>query len=1008
MKPVGILTVLWICLFMPATSEADDQSRVKGPLTAGESLKYIKVAPGLRVDLVASEPQVIDPVAIAFDENGNMWVVEMTDYPNGPVGGQPPRSRVRVLEDRNQDGVFETARTFVDQLLYATGLQLWQGGAFITLAGKVIYCRDTTGDGKADVKETWFTGFAEENQQLRANHPTLGMDNRIYIANGLRGGTIVGRSGPNRPTAAAVSITGSDFRFDPQSGDYDAVTGAGQFGLAFDDFGNRFVCTNRNATKHIVFNRRYIERNKYFIIPNETHDVSPPGPNAVVYPLSRNWTHYSDHAGQITAACGVLVNRDQGLGADYRGNVFVCEPPGNLVHRRILMPDGVTFRSERARDGVEFLASPDDWFRPVNLTLGPDGSLYVVDMYRAVIEHPHWLPEDLAEKLPLNAGNDRGRIYRISKSESSSQRDSETRSSTGGHQLANRSNGQLVSILEHSNSWWRETAARLIYERQDTSIVDRLETLAVKGTRAVSRIHAIWALDGLGKLTKQHVLTALIDSNPRVREHAVRLSERYLETCTELRSRVIQLARDSDMRVRWQVALSLGQASCETSIMDALLTIALRSETDSWTRSAVLSSVGNQSVTMLQRTLRQEGIRENGFDSGRHELALELAKMIGRMGDMRATEEIMFALISQSEEEPEDLFQSLMLVTEMATGVSEGQRDFSLVLEEWLNRVDDRSIQLGRFIEIVSNQAKDLEASPEIRRTCFRFLGLIGFERGGRVLLEVVSADPSRALRSLAIGQVSRYRSVEIAPVLLQEFASQTPAIRGVVLDAMLAVPERCRVLLAAFANQEIALSELNPSVVQRLVEHPEEAIRKRAQQLLAEVIPESRQKVLREYSGALSIEGDPLLGRKVFQDNCTDCHRIGTIGVEVGPYIGDFPLKPNVRTNPEMILESILNPNRAIDANYVSYTVVTNRGQVHTGIVSQDTTGAVTLRQAKDKTVTIFRRDIDDIRSNKISLMPEGFEQKISVEQMSDLIAFLRDWRFLDGMVPLVLEDRQ
>ena len=276
MKPVGIVTVLWSCFFIFATSEADDQVSVKGPLSARDSLKHMRVAPGLRVDLIASEPQVIDPVAIAFDENGNMWVVEMTDYPNGPVGGQPPRSRVRVLEDRNGDGVFETARTFVDHLLYATGLQLWQGGAFITLAGKVIYCRDTTGDGKADLKETWFTGFAEENQQLRANHPTLGMDNRIYIANGLRGGIILGRSGPNRPAAVAVSITGSDFRFDPQSGYYDAVTGAGQFGLAFDDFGNRFVCTNRNATKHIVFNRRYIERNKYFIIPNETHDVSPP------------------------------------------------------------------------------------------------------------------------------------------------------------------------------------------------------------------------------------------------------------------------------------------------------------------------------------------------------------------------------------------------------------------------------------------------------------------------------------------------------------------------------------------------------------------------------------------------------------------------------------------------------------------------------------------------------------------------------------------------------------
>ena len=410
---------------------------------------------------------------------------------------------------------------------------------------------------------------------------------------------------------------------------------------------------------------------------------------------------------------------------------------------------------------------------------------------------------------------------------------------------------------------------------------------------------------------------------------------------------------------------------------------------------------------MLQQTLWREGIREGVSGGGRIELALELAKMIGRTGDMRATEDIMLSVIANGEKDPEDRLQSLMLVTEMATGVSEGQGDFSLVLDKLLSQSDDRGIQLARFMDNITDYAKDLETSPEIRRACFRFLGLIGFERGGRVLLEVASSDPSLELRGLAIEQLSGYRSVEIAPVLLKEFASQTPVIRGVVLNAMLAEPERCKVLLAAFANQKIALSELNPSVVQRLVEHPEESIRKRAQQLLSEVIPESRQKVLREYSGALSVEGDPMLGRQIFQNNCTDCHRIGTIGVEVGPYIGDFPLKPNVRTNPKMILESILNPNRAIDANYVSYTVVTNRGQVHTGIVVQDTAGVVTLRQAKDKTVTVFRRDIDEIRSNRISLMPEGFEQKISVEQMSDLIAFLRDWRFLDGMVPLALEDR-
>ena len=575
----GYLTVLYATAFAGSTVFAAGKSAdrsIDSPLSPQESLQHLKVAPGLRLELVAAEPQVIDPVAIAFDEDGRMWVVEMTDYPNGPGPDEPPRSRLRILEDRDGDGSFETARTFVDRLLFATGLQLWKGGAFVTLAGKVVYFRDTTGDGRADLRQTWFTGFAQENEQLRANHPTLGPDHRVYIANGLRDGTIVGRPSADGTPAKPVSISGRDFRFDPLTGHYDAVTGSGQFGLTYDDFGNRFVCTNRNATKQIVLQRHYTDRVPLLEVPALTHDVAPAGPDAVVFSLSRNWTHYSDHAGQITAACGVTVYRGDALPGEYANNVFVCEPPGNLVHRRILEPDGAAFGSRRARPDVEFLASPDDWFRPVNLTIGPDGALYVVDMYRAVVEHPHWLPAELSRKLPLNAGNDRGRIYRVVTAGAihTQKRRSETRLVPGD--LKSSPVQELVPLLAHPNAWWRETAARLLYERQDQSAGVPLRTLLREGETAQARCHALWSLDGIGQLSESDVHVAMTDRNPRVREQAVRFSERWLKTSTTLLRDVVDCSRDADSRVRFQVALSLGEAGGGSHVAAALERIALQ------------------------------------------------------------------------------------------------------------------------------------------------------------------------------------------------------------------------------------------------------------------------------------------------------------------------------------------------------------------------------------------------------------------------------------------------
>ncbi|MCH8922160.1 MAG: dehydrogenase, partial [Planctomycetes bacterium] len=228
---------------------ADAKPAFQSPVSAKQSLKHLKLAPGLKIELAAAEPQVVDPVAIRFDEQGRMWVVEMRDYPVGPPQGKPPQSRIRVLVDRDRDGYYESGWTFADRLVFPTGLQPWKGGVFVTLAGKLVYMKDTNGDGKADQREVWFTGFAEENEQLRANHPRLAQDGYIYVANGLRGGTVVDA---RHKDAKAVSISGRDFRFHPITGRYEAVSGNGQFGLTFDDWGNRFVCSNRRPLTHVV------------------------------------------------------------------------------------------------------------------------------------------------------------------------------------------------------------------------------------------------------------------------------------------------------------------------------------------------------------------------------------------------------------------------------------------------------------------------------------------------------------------------------------------------------------------------------------------------------------------------------------------------------------------------------------------------------------------------------------------------------------------------------------
>ena len=952
-------------------------------VAAEDAVSTFHLLEGLRIELVAAEPDVVDPVAVRFDEHGRMWVVEMRDYPDGPAAGKTPQSRIRRLEDKDGDGRYETSATFASGLIMPTGLQPWQGGVIVTLAGRIAYFKDTTGDGRADVEETWYTGFATENSQLRANHPRFALDNRIYVANGLRGGDVVLAKQSGAPV---VSLAGRDLRFDPaRRAQYEAVSGNGQFGLTFDDFGQRFVSSNRNPLVHVVLENRYLSRGPRMAVPAVTVDVAASGADSRVYPLIDAWTTSNLHAGQFTAACGALIYRGDALPEVYLGAGFVCEPTGSLVHAEKLSPRGATFTSVPVAERREFLASTDPWFRPVNLEVGPDGELYVVDMYRAVIEHPDWMPGELTTRPDLLDGADRGRIWRVV-AKDHPRRDSRQIES-------NPTAAGLVALLEHPNGWQRETAARLIYEQQDRSIADRLKAMVRDGRSAVARLRALWALDGLGLLDDETLRDALADGDGRVQSQAVRLSEPRLEADPNLRRIVWKLATAADPGLRFQVALSLaGVPGDETSA--ALAHIGLAADDCVWTRRAVALAAGDHALATWKNVVSAACDRdESEMPEGREELVRQLSTLVGSDPREQVVTAALETLFS-SENNPHSRRLRQIAMLGLAGGLS--QRRSSLA-DALAASAADVSRQIDQLFQEAAALAADPKARENDRALAIEILGIAPWKVARWPLEKLLSGDKSRTIRQRAVTALGDRREPDVASVLLAGFTAQTPAIRGAILEAVMARAESAVLLLDQIEAGSISAAELGPARAERLRSHRDRAIRRRAAKLLPPTSTADIVKVLATYRAVLTDDGDPHAGKQLFTEHCAACHRVSGVGVDVGPDISDTRTK-----TAEQLLTDVLDPNRAIDGNYISYLVVTDDGRILSGIVTLETASSITLRQADGMAVQLLRENIEQMQSNGVSLMPAGFEKTISTNQMVNLISFLKNWRYVDAGVPL------
>jgi putative membrane-bound dehydrogenase-like protein len=592
------------------------KERYADALTPEQAIEDFQIRDGFKVELYASEPHVLDPVEMVFDENGDAYVVEMPDYPYMPDSGKG-EGRIRFLRDTDDDGQVDESSIFADKLLDATSILPWKGGLIVTAAPHIIYLKDTNGDYKADTKEVLFSGFFQDNSEAQITSLRFGVDNWIYAANNGQAGEV---NYTRVKSDTPLSMRGADFRFRLDRDQFELESGRGQFGHDLNDWGHRFYTQNTIHIQQSVIPYRYLNRHPY--LPSKTatknisdhdlimHQLTPPPYWRAERTRRRNERYQEQNLDRVehaedhfTGSSGGTIYSGDAFPEEYYGNVFTGDVAGNLVHRDVLKPlnDSPTFVAMRDEEenGQEFLASNDSWFRPASLAVGPDGYLYVIDMYRQHIETPISIPEDLQTDMDFYNGMQHGRIYRIVP---------ENKESTEkvAVNLKDAESSEYVQLLSHPNRWWRLNAQRLLLERQDKSVVPEVQKLYRESEDPRVRLHALYVLEGLNSLTSGSVKKAMTDPHPGVREHGMILSERF----SELLPQLLKAIDDPSARVAFQATLSLGQFSDE-KVTASLANVVNQYGEDQWFRTAVLSSEAGSSVNLLKVLVNKTSFFEN-------------------------------------------------------------------------------------------------------------------------------------------------------------------------------------------------------------------------------------------------------------------------------------------------------------------------------------------------------------------------------------------------------------
>ena len=982
--------------------------------TPEESRKAIQLDGPYEVELVACEPLVRDPVEVTWDAKGRCFVADMIDYPLGAGPGQPPLSRIQLLSEPDENGRYTQAITFAEHMDNVQGLLPYKDGLIATTRTQILFLRDTNGDGVADEIKPLVEGFNPSHSQLQVSSPRWGLDNCVYFNNGLETKEIY----PAGHAEAKQNLTRCNLRWDPSTGKLEPATGFGQFGGCFDDWGRHFFCSNRNPVMFAVMPYEAVIRNPHAGITQGWEDIAPTGADAKVYPLQLTHTTADAHAGTHTAACGLGVYRGD-LMPELRGEVFVCEPTAQSIVRYHPEPNGASLKASRVGDHKEFFGSRDEWTRPVNVTTGPDGALYICDMYRRYIDHARYFPEEFVKSHDMRQGENEGRIWRVVPKGTHMAKQSSPGLQSVQGDAKDASDGlkspttflrpiepapqkveELVAWLGHKNAWQRETAQRLLSNKPAEEVRSHLASgAAMNNGNELFRLHAMWIMarsqKGLAQLLVETSsafdwnLSPAGDGTPHAQlaENAVRADWRTNESHSVVWSLTYTIPRVSLELLAGLPKLEPAQPNKENRpiLADHILSALIGVHEDVWIYRAALSACSNNAGAVLSGFLaRTELVISLNSEKA------EFIRALASCSTSDANAEDFFCLLNILKKEPGKLlWWKPALLQGLAEGLPKsggklGMKSLAEFTSKPPAEYKEAAAEITVLLAQVDKAMVDVSAPMEQRLACLPLLAQRPWDKAEPVMRSMLAEGQATEIARAALALLKKFATDKTSPLLYELLPKLGPTARLEIVKMLTSSSKTVKDFFERIDRGEVPKAFVDAETRWRYL-RPNQPLHDLAEKIFGQPSTD-RAAIITSYEPALKKKGDSAKGHQIFATVCIACHRIKGEGVDVAPDITDVRIKEK-----EALLSDILDPNRMVEARWMAYQIDTKDGRAFSGLIAAETSTEVTVKMAGGLTDVIPRSNIKAMKCLDQSLMPVGLEASITADQMADLLAFLK-----------------
>ncbi|MEO2046287.1 MAG: PVC-type heme-binding CxxCH protein [Pirellulales bacterium] len=995
----------------PWGSQGEPRTSMQQPLPPAESQKHFVTPEGFRVELFASEPDLGGkPIAMTWDERGRLFVCETYDYPNELQPQGKGRDRIRICTDTDHDGKADEFKVFAENLSIPTALVACRGGLIVQNGRETLFLSDVDGDDRADVREVLIENWNVRDTHGGVSNFRLGLDNWIW---GIQG---YNDSEPVIHGEKQQSFRMGFFRFrldesdPPRVAEFEFIrsTNNNTWGLGLSEEGLVFGSTaNHNPSVFMPIPNRYYERvlgwTKSLQLRTiaDTHRFDP----------ITDKVRQVDAFGGYTAGAGHALYTARRYPKEYwNRTAFVTGPTGHLVGTFVLTPRGSDFRSTSP---FNLLASDDEWTAPIGAEVGPDGNVWVIDWYNFIVQHNPTpagfttgqggaYESDLRDKK-------HGRIYRVVYGVNEV---NETNEECDLPSLGDATDVPSVALLKHPTMLRRLQAQWLIVEQRNAAILPAL--LELVSNREVDSIglnvgamHALWTMHGLGLLdgtdaaANNAVLTALGHGSAGVRRAAIQVLPQCEESAIALHEQL--MLQDTDPQVRLAVLLRLADLPPTPDAGQQLVEIVQRPENlaDAWIPDAAICAAANNSETFLaalceaknpsEQLLLMATIVANHYacgDSidrvlalGQQLVAAEPAVAGAVIGGLVKGWPMDRTLASTLQvDEVVDQLSPRLAIANRGLLLQLARRWGSSSLDERVAKV--RQSLLEQFNNSSTNGTDRIVIAEQMVS-----LDPSNSETASSILEQITPQIPPKLGMAL-LRTFENSESSELGELLLANFGGLTPALRSTAIGVLLARPALTIVLLKTIGSDTIQLSDLSLDQQQMLNDHPDASVQKMARKVLRQggVLPNpDRQRVIDELMATVIQDGDASAGQLVFKKHCVKCHKHYGEGENIGPDLTGMAVHPKGE-----LLTHILDPNRSVEGNFRTYTVVTTDGRIHMGMLAAESRTTIELIDTEGKRETLLRKDIDELECSTKSLMPEGFEKQVTHEELRDLLDFL------------------